>query len=116
MSAGVLGLALGDPLLRGLPDDSPPRAAYAQAAAGLAPGVISEAHVIASVSKALVAPAVPYGRDREHHDPADGQEGQALRQVLAQGLEPARHASLPPTVRPRRPGQLADARRSTSSR
>lgn len=41
LSAGVLGLALGNPLLRGLPDDSPPRAAYAQAAAGLAPGVIS---------------------------------------------------------------------------
>ncbi len=46
MASGVLGLDLGNPLLRGLPPDSPPRAAYDQAAAGLAPGVISPTVVI----------------------------------------------------------------------
>ncbi len=46
LAAGVTGLHLGNPLLRGLPDESPPRAAYAQAAAGLAPGVISPTIVV----------------------------------------------------------------------
>ncbi len=46
MASGALGLALGNPLVRGLPPDNGVRLAFAQAGAGLAPGVISPAVVV----------------------------------------------------------------------
>ncbi|MBW3609639.1 MAG: MMPL family transporter [Actinobacteria bacterium] len=41
MAVPIVSLDLGNPLIRGLPDDSEPRRAYAQAATGFAPGILS---------------------------------------------------------------------------
>ncbi|HEV2776827.1 MAG TPA: MMPL family transporter, partial [Solirubrobacteraceae bacterium] len=41
MAAPIATINLGNPLIRGLPSDSEPRRAYAQASAGLVPGVLS---------------------------------------------------------------------------
>ncbi|MFP5363606.1 MAG: MMPL family transporter [Thermoleophilia bacterium] len=41
MSAPIATIDLGNPLIRGLPSDSEPRRAYAQASAGFVPGVLS---------------------------------------------------------------------------
>ena len=46
MSAGLLWLNLGNPLLRGLPAESEPRAAYEQLARGFAPGAVAPATVV----------------------------------------------------------------------
>jgi RND superfamily putative drug exporter len=40
-SLGLLGLNVGNPLIRGLPEGSPPRVAYAAASEGFTPGVLS---------------------------------------------------------------------------
>lgn len=41
MAAPIVSLDLGNPLIRGLPSDSDPRLAYAQASTGFAPGALS---------------------------------------------------------------------------
>ncbi len=46
MSAGLLWLELGNPLLRGLPEGREPRAAYEQLTKGFAPGAVSPATII----------------------------------------------------------------------
>jgi len=46
LSVGVAWLDLGNPLIRGLPEGSEPRAAYEQVSRGFAPGVVSPATLI----------------------------------------------------------------------
>lgn len=46
MGSGVAWMQLGQPLLRGLPDDAEPLQAYRQLDAGFAPGVVSPAVVV----------------------------------------------------------------------
>lgn len=46
MGAGTLRLHLGNPLIRGLPDGSEPKLAYADASRGFAPGILSPTVVV----------------------------------------------------------------------
>ncbi len=60
-ASGLAQVELGNPLIRGLPPDSPPREAYVQASYGFAPGILSptvivvEGRGIASERSALAA-------------------------------------------------------------
>lgn len=68
MAAPNATIDLGNPLIRGLPADSEPRRAYAQAATGFAPGVLSptvllvERRGITQDRAALARSAAPAGR------------------------------------------------------
>ena len=48
MSSGLLWMHIGNPLIRGLPRDSEPRAAYEQLFAAFAPGAVSPATLVVS--------------------------------------------------------------------
>jgi putative drug exporter of the RND superfamily len=47
-ASGLLGLKVGNPLVRGLPDDSEVKQTYAQATEGFAPGILSPTEIIVS--------------------------------------------------------------------
>ncbi len=104
MASGILGLGLGNPLIRGLPGDSGPREAYRQAGAGIAPGVISPTVVIVEGPRvARLRPALARLQgmlERERGvaavvGPGTNPSDRAFGAVLSPGQDAARYVVFP---------------------